>query len=82
MKAVGLRELRQDASGLIRRIEDGEEITITVAGRVAARLVPAAPHAWRRWAEVAELFTGPADPAWAQDPEAVDHEIREPWTRE
>jgi len=25
---------------LIRRIEDGEEITITVAGRVAARLVP------------------------------------------
>jgi len=82
MKAVGLRELRQDASGLIRRIEDGEEITITVAGRVAARLVPAAPHAWRRWTEIAELFTGPADPAWAQDREAVDHEIREPWTRE
>jgi len=43
---------------LIRRIEDGEEITITVAGRVAARLVPAAPHTWRRWTEIAELFTG------------------------
>ncbi|MGK2865849.1 MAG: type II toxin-antitoxin system Phd/YefM family antitoxin, partial [Mycobacterium sp.] len=28
METVGLRELRQNASDLIRRVEEGEEITI------------------------------------------------------
>jgi len=41
MKSVGLRELRQDASDLVRRVQAGEEITITVSGRPSARLVPA-----------------------------------------
>jgi prevent-host-death family protein len=38
---VGLRELRQDASRLVRRAEAGELIEVTVQGRPAARLVPA-----------------------------------------
>ena len=42
VEAVGLRELRQNASELVRRLEEGEEIVITVAGRPGARLVPAA----------------------------------------
>jgi prevent-host-death family protein len=40
---VGLRELRQPASELVRRVEAGEEITITVAGRPSARLVAVTP---------------------------------------
>lgn len=80
MDRVGLRELRQNASDLVRRVEEGEEITITVAGRPGARLVPAAPRAWRHWGEVADLFTGPADPDWDADREAVSHEVRDPWT--
>jgi prevent-host-death family protein len=79
METVGLRELRQNASDLVRRVEDGEEITITVAGRPSARLVPAAPRTWRRWAEVAELFNGPDDPAWSGDREAIGHAITDPW---
>lgn len=61
MKAVGLRELRQNASELVRRVEEGEEIVITVAGRPGARLVPAAPRTWRQWDDVSELFSGPED---------------------
>ena len=79
METVGLRELRQNASDLIRRVEEGEEITITVAGRPGARLVPAAPRAWRRWPDVAELFEGPADPAWDADRDEIDHGVRDPW---
>jgi prevent-host-death family protein len=79
---VGLRELRQNASELVRRAEEGEEITITVAGRPGARLVPAAPRTWRRWADVAELFAGPADPAWKADREAIADEVRDPWTKQ
>jgi len=77
---VGLRELRQNASDLVRRVEEGEEITITVAGRPGARLVPATPRAWRRWTDVVELFAGPADPAWDVDRDAIAHDVRDPWT--
>jgi prevent-host-death family protein len=40
MTSVGLRELRQNASGLIRRVEHGEEIEVTVQGRLTAVIVP------------------------------------------
>ena len=79
MEVVGLRELRQNASDLVRRVEEGEEITITVAGRPGARLVPAVARSWRRWADVAELFAGPEDPAWDADRETIPHEVRDPW---
>jgi prevent-host-death family protein len=79
VEVVGLRELRQNASDLVRRVEEGEEITITVAGRPGARLVPAVARTWRRWPDVAELFAGPTDPAWDVDREAIAHEVRDPW---
>jgi prevent-host-death family protein len=80
MATVGLRELRQNASDLVRRVEEGEEIVITVAGRPGARLVPATPRTWRRWADVRELFTGPADPVWNTDRETIADEIQDPWS--
>ncbi|MCA1781802.1 MAG: type II toxin-antitoxin system prevent-host-death family antitoxin [Intrasporangiaceae bacterium] len=48
MESVGLRELRQEASELVRRVQAGEEITITVSGRPSARLVPARPSQWQQ----------------------------------
>ncbi|AYG03253.1 type II toxin-antitoxin system Phd/YefM family antitoxin [Gryllotalpicola protaetiae] len=41
MASVGVRELRQNASEVLRRVEAGEEIEVTVNGRLAARIVPA-----------------------------------------
>lgn len=40
MASVGIRELRQRASELIRRVEDGEHIEITDRGRAVAVLAP------------------------------------------
>lgn len=80
MSTVGLRELRQDASDLLRRVEAGEEITITVAGRPSARLVPASSRRWRSFDAVAELFAGGADPAWETDRDLIDQAVRDPWT--
>ncbi len=79
MTTVGLRELRQDASDLVRRVEAGEEITITVSGRPSARLVPAGPRMWRSWTEIADLFRGPVDAEWLVDRELLDTDIRDPW---
>ncbi|HEU5267213.1 MAG TPA: type II toxin-antitoxin system prevent-host-death family antitoxin [Jatrophihabitans sp.] len=80
MITVGLRELRQQASELVRRVEGGEEVTITVAGRPAARLMGVAPHAWRRWTDAAQLFAGPADAAWEHDRDRIEQELLDPWT--
>jgi len=81
MTTVGLRELRQDASELVRRVEGGEEIEITVAGRLAARLVPAAPRRWQKWADVAGLFAGRPDPDWESDRALIDQSVTNPWER-
>jgi prevent-host-death family protein len=40
MTSVGIRELRDNLSRYIRRIEAGERIAITAHGRVVAELVP------------------------------------------
>ena len=80
MVVVGLRELRQQASALVRRVEAGEEVTITVAGRPSVRMVPATPRSWRPYIAVAELFEGPADTDWADDRQCVDDELRDRWS--
>ncbi len=80
VEIVGLRELRQNASDLVRRVEQGEEITVTVAGRPGARLVPAAPRTWRKWSDVSDLFGGPADPDWSADRELISQQVRDPRT--
>jgi prevent-host-death family protein len=76
---VGLRELRQSASELVRRVEQGERIDITVAGRLAARMVPVAPKRWQTWDAIADLFAGAADPDWQRDRDLLDHSISDPW---
>ncbi len=79
MITVGLRELRQDASELVRRVESGEEIEITVAGRLAARMVPATPRRWQRWDDIADLFAGRPDPHWELDRDLIDQSVSNPW---
>ena len=41
MASIGIRELKRDTSGIVRRVrERGETIDVTHRGRVVARLVP------------------------------------------
>ncbi|HEX3731879.1 MAG TPA: type II toxin-antitoxin system prevent-host-death family antitoxin [Mycobacteriales bacterium] len=82
MSEVGLREMRQQASELVRRAEAGEQVTITVSGRPAAVLGPMGSNTWRRWDEIADLFAGPTDPDWAHDRDLLDGQLTDPWTRQ
>lgn len=44
MLTVGVRELKQDTSKILRRVrEEGETIEITYHGEIIARLVPVTP---------------------------------------
>jgi prevent-host-death family protein len=80
MAEVGLREMRQNASDLVRRAEAGERVLITVAGRPAAMLGPVSPRAWRRWDDVSDIFAQSTDDEWAQDRELIDQSLEDPWS--
>ncbi|QSB15124.1 type II toxin-antitoxin system prevent-host-death family antitoxin [Natronosporangium hydrolyticum] len=79
MGEVGLREMRQNASELVRRAQAGEQVTITVAGRPAATLGPVGTRAWRRWDDIADIYAQPVDEQWAHDRDLVDHTVDDPW---
>jgi len=79
MEDVGLREMRQNASDLVRRAQAGERLTISVSGRPAAMLGPIGTRSWRTWTEIAEIFTTPMDDQWASDRDLLDEGLRDPW---
>lgn len=54
MSEVPSRELRNDTAGVLRRVQDGEEVTVTVNGKPVAQLVPLR-QSRRRWLPAAEL---------------------------
>ncbi|MBI3429740.1 MAG: type II toxin-antitoxin system Phd/YefM family antitoxin [Actinobacteria bacterium] len=46
MKKVGVRELRQNASGVLREVKAGASVEITEHGRPVARIIPIAASGW------------------------------------
>ena len=78
-----MHELKRDASGLLRRVEAGERIVVTVHGRAVADLVPhtGTRRTWRPLREVAALFPGVHDPDRDRDAALVDGAVTDPFTR-
>jgi prevent-host-death family protein len=85
MTTIPQRELRNNVSDVLRRAEQGERFTITVAGRPVAQLGPPAEE--RRGATFDELreilAKHPVDPEWATDLRRMREEdradARDPW---
>ena len=78
MPEVGIRELKRNASELMRRVRlEGEIIDITYYGEVVARLIPvkrtetSEEELDRLWAEMDELAEQVAA-KWTGSPSAVD----------
>lgn len=78
MVTVGIRELKQETSKLLRRVrEEGEIIEITYHGEVIARLVPVAPpeptdkEIAAVWANLDQL-TAEISAKWPEGVSAVD----------
>lgn len=82
MVEIGLREVRQNASELVRRAQAGERLTITVSGRPAASLGPVNAASWVTWEAVAEVFAVRGDATWADDRELLDNSLRDPWAHD
>jgi prevent-host-death family protein len=69
MTDVPARDLRNDVSGVLRRVESGERLRVTVSGRPVAELVPLPTRRQTMpWAEFrAMLAGGQADAALRAD---------------
>lgn len=70
MVEVATRELRNDTAGVLRRVEAGETVVITVRGRAVADLVPHRRDEprWMPREELIELLkTHSADPGLRDD---------------
>lgn len=69
MTDVAARELRNDVSGVLRRVEAGERLRVTISGRPVAELVPLPGRdrtmSWNQFTE--HLAGGLADPHLAAD---------------
>jgi prevent-host-death family protein len=82
MATVGVRELRQNASEILREVEAGETATVTVAGRPVAQIVPIRAEQWTTWERVRAVFDSPTDAGW--DSERRDFGaagLDDPWAR-
>ncbi len=55
MSEVASRDLREDTAGVLRRVQGGENITITVEGQPVAMLTPVHQKR-RRWLSKAEFL--------------------------
>jgi len=79
MSTVPARDLRNNVSDVLRRVERGERLTVTVSGRPVAELAPLSQRpsslSWEDFVEGAEDWR--ADPSLAEDlremvPETTD----------
>lgn len=86
MASIPQRELRNNVSDVLRRAENGEQLTITVDGRPVAELGPLSGP--RRFADPARLALiiddAPVDRGWARELErSRDEDLAsadDPWS--
>jgi prevent-host-death family protein len=79
-EVIGLRELRQHASDIVRRVEAGDTVTVTVSGRPAAQIIPVDRRTWRCWDDIAGLFSPDrAAEGWTADRDRLDDSPTDPW---
>jgi prevent-host-death family protein len=58
MTEIPARDLRNDVSAILRRVERGERLTVTVSGRPVATMVPLSPRpATIPWSILAAALT-------------------------
>lgn len=82
MSTVGVRELRQNASEILREVEAGEPATVTVAGRPVAQIVPIRAERWTTWERIRSVFESPTDASWdAERREFGSGDLVDPWSK-
>jgi len=79
---VGMRELRQNPAPVLRAVEAGNEVTVSVNGRPVARIVPVEAPAWVDGERAARIYAADVDTQWESDLRSAREEdtVDDPWS--
>jgi prevent-host-death family protein len=82
VEKVGMRELRQNPAPVLRAVEAGNEVTISVNGRPVARIVPLETPAWVDGERAARIYAAGVDEQWEPDLRSAreDDTVDDPWS--
>lgn len=73
------KELRNQVGEVLRRVESGETLLVTVAGRPVAELSPAHRRHWVSGAELARVWQSPAPRTLGNDLDRLGAQIVDPF---
>lgn len=82
MDTVGMRELRQNPAPVLRAVEAGAEVTVSVNGRAVARIVPLESPAWVDSDRARRIYTTPVGTGWEAELRSTREEdtVDDPWS--
>lgn len=82
MDSVGMRELRQNPAPVLRAVEAGAEVTVSVNGRAVARIVPLETPAWVAGDRAERIYSARVDAAWGSELQSAREEdtVGDPWS--
>lgn len=79
MDVIPQKELRNHIGEVLRRVEAGENLTVTVAGRPVVELRPAGRRQWVGGAVLARIWQGPPPDELEADLGRLDAELVDPF---
>lgn len=79
MATIPQKELRNQVGEVLRRVEEGETLTVTVAGRPVAELGPARRRRWVSGAALAGIWRGDAPRSLESDLAGLQAEVVDPF---
>ena len=79
MTTIPQKELRNQVSEVLRRVEAGETLTVTVAGREVAELSPVRKHRWVSGPALHRVWSGPVPRDLERDIASIDAAVIDPY---
>ena len=79
MDVIPQKELRNHIGEVLRRVEAGENLTVTVAGRPVAELRPTGRRRWVSGTVLARVWDGPLPQALEDDLAGLDAALVDPF---
>lgn len=79
MTTIPQKELRNQVGEVLRRVEAGESLIVTVSGRPVAELSPVRRHRWVSGPALTRLWQGPAPRDLEKDLERLDAGLVDPF---
>ena len=79
MPTIPQKELRNQVGEVLRRVEAGETLTITVAGREVAELGPVRRRRWVSGSALNRVWQGPAPRGFERDIASLKAFVHDPY---